>query len=76
MGVAIRTLFEMDPNQKRDLDKFSSDYFPKFLAFREDVAIFCQFFKALVAGVQTLDQKELPTKDIWTKAQAYLESRV
>ncbi|KUI60288.1 hypothetical protein VP1G_07481 [Cytospora mali] len=74
MGVAIRTFLEMDSEENRDLDKFASLYFPNSVAFREDVNIFCHFFKALVAGVKTLDQKELGTKDIWTKAQEYLES--
>lgn len=75
MGVAIRTFLEMDPDENRDLDKFANTYFPNSVAFREDVDIFCQFFKALVAGVKTLDQKDLATKDVWIKAQEFLESR-
>lgn len=75
MGVAIRTFLEMDSDEDRDLDKFASLYFPNSVAFREDVEIFCQFFKALVAGIKVLDQKDLSTKDVWTKAQEYLELR-
>lgn len=75
MGVAIRTFLEMDSDENRDLDKFASQYFPNSVAFREDVDIFCHFFKALVTGVKALDQKDMGSKDVWTKAQDYLESR-
>lgn len=75
MGVAIRTFLEMDSDENRDLDTFASQYFPNSIAFREDVDIFCHFFKALVTGVKTLDQKDIGNKDVWTKAQEYLESR-
>lgn len=73
MGVAVRTYLEMDSDEHRDLDKFASLYFPKAKAIREDVEVFCEFFKALVAGIKTLDQQT--TKDVWVKAQEYLESR-
>lgn len=73
MGVAIRTYLEMDSDEHRDLDKFASLYFPKAKAIREDVEVFSAFFKALVTGIKTLDQ--LATKDVWVKAQEYLESR-
>lgn len=73
MGVAIRTYLEMDSDEHRDLDRFASLYFPKAKAIREDVEVFSAFFKALVTGIKTLDQQ--PTKDVWIKAQEYLESR-
>ncbi|KAG8163253.1 hypothetical protein KVR01_006550 [Diaporthe batatas] len=73
MGVAVRTYLEMDSDEHRDLDKFASLYFPKAKAIREDVEVFCAFFKALVAGIKTLEQQA--TKDVWVKAQEFLESR-
>ncbi|KAK2602998.1 hypothetical protein N8I77_009489 [Diaporthe amygdali] len=73
MGVAIRTYLEMDSDEHRDLDRFASLYFPKAVSIREDVEVFCGFFKALVTGIKTLDQQV--TKDVWVKAQEYLESR-
>ena len=73
MGVAIRTYLEMESDEHRDLDRFSGSYFPKARAIREDVEVFCAFFKALVTGIKTLDQQT--TKDIWVTAQKYLESR-
>lgn len=74
MGVAVRTYLEMDSDEHRDLDRFASLYFPKAKSIREDVEVFCEFFKALVAGIKTLDQQT--TKDVWVKAQEYLQSRM
>lgn len=73
MGVAVRTYLEMDSDENRDLDRFASLYFPKAKALREDVEVFCDFFKALVTGIKTLDQQT--PKDVWLKAREYLESR-
>lgn len=73
MGVAVRTYLEMDSDEHRDLDRFANAYFPKAVAIREDVEVFCEFFKALVKGIKTLDQQN--TKDVWVKAQKYLEFR-
>jgi hypothetical protein len=75
MGVAVRTYLEMDSDdEQRDLDRFGSLYFPKATSIREDVEVFCEFFKALVSGIKTLDQQS--TKDVWVKAQEYLQSRM
>lgn len=75
MGVAIRTYLEMDSDENRDLDNFAKLYFPNSVAFREDVDIFCRFFKALVTGIKALDQKDMANKDVWIRAQEYLETR-
>lgn len=77
MGVAIRTYLDQksnEENEHRDIETISANYFPKATNFKEDVEIFCEFFDALVAGIKTLDQKDMGTKDVWVKANEYLQA--
>lgn len=77
MGVAIRTYLDQKSNEDgeyRDIETISANYFPKATNFKEDVEIFVTFFNALVKGIATLDQKDLPNKDVWAKANEYLQA--
>lgn len=77
MGVAIRTYLDQKSNEDgeyRDVETISANYFPKATNFKEDVEIFVAFFNALVKGIATLDQKDLGNKDVWAKADEYLQA--
>lgn len=77
MGVAIRTYLDQKSNEEnefRDIEAIATNYFPKATNFKEDVQIFCEFFDALVKGIKTLDQKDFNAKDIWVKANQYLQA--
>lgn len=77
MGVAIRTYLDQKSSEDgefRDVTTISVNYFPKATNFKEDVEIFVAFFNALAKGIATLDQKDLSSKDVWAKADQYLQA--
>lgn len=73
MGVAIKTLLDQRVSESgTTIEHVAGQFFPKATHFKEDVAIFKEFFDALVHGLQTLGD-EL-NKEVWATANAYLKA--
>ncbi|RDA87671.1 hypothetical protein CP532_3777 [Ophiocordyceps camponoti-leonardi (nom. inval.)] len=83
LGVAIRTFFDDDDvNDSEEKRAFNLSEFPKtFVPFAEaladDFRLCVKFVRALNAGIQLVEGKDLSAadKDAWARAKAYLDAR-
>lgn len=75
MGIVIKTLLDQrSTDYKVNVDDFTQKFFPQASHFMEDVAIFKDFFKALVNGLKTLGSEV--DKDLWVSANSNLQATI